>query len=66
MAFAERVRQIAQSPQGARLFEEASKLARDARSRERIAAAQRALTEEHRVVVDAVAPPTGGRRRQPA
>ena len=50
VAFAERVRQMAQSPQGARLFEEAAKLAKDARSRERIAASQRHLTEEHAVV----------------
>jgi hypothetical protein len=66
MAFAQRVRQMAQSPQGTRLFEEAAKLAKDARSRERIAATRRALTEEHRVVDGATAPPEGGRRRQQA
>ena len=66
MAFAERIREMAQSPQGARLFEEAAKLARDSRTRERIAATQRTLTEEHAAVVvpdgEAVAP----RRRLPA
>ncbi len=50
MAFAERVRQMAQSPEGARLFEEAAKLAKDARTRARIAESQRHLTEEHAVV----------------
>jgi hypothetical protein len=64
MAFAQRVRQMAQSPQGARLFEEAAKLAKDTRSRERIAATRRALTEEHRIVDEAVAPPAGERRRR--
>lgn len=66
MAFAQRIRQMAQSPEGTRLFEEAAKLAKDTRSRERIAATQRALTEEHRVVDAATPPPEGGRRRQTA
>ena len=64
MAFAERIREMAQSPQGAKLFEEAGKLARDARTKERIAATQRTLTEEHDAVpaVEGEAP---RRRRLP-
>jgi hypothetical protein len=66
MAFAERVRQMAQSPQGARLFEEAAKLAKDPRSRDRIVQAQRALTDEHDVVAGPAPEGAGARpRRRP-